>query len=1191
MKLRKIVVVGALAAAPFMTRLVAQGPIQVNSTAMAVSPSDGLCTLPEAINSANSDAASGPAAGECRAGLPGLDTIALPAGSYTSHAVYTVFPVAGHSLGLPVVRSPIEIVGDSAATSIIERSSAAGTPEFRLFYVQYTGFAQYELTGSLVLRRVTVRNGKIGEAGGAIYIQNTNQTANAVIDSVVSDNESTWGGAVYAGAPLLTIRNSTIERNRVRAGGSGAGAIFVTGTLVVEHSRFEGNRSEASGGVASVGYLGSMDISDSIFIRNSAKNGAGALDTAGATLTITRSWLHANRAENSGGAIGAERLNMSVTTLTDNVSVTGNGGGASVTGSAGWTVVRDSTFTGNVAGSTGGGIYAGPLEMTNTTVSGNQAKDSGGGISVYGTTNTYLKANNITVTNNVVTADAGLGGGVSFGAAVATLANSIIAGNVVGADQRAPDCWGWLTAQSAGHNLIGNNCGCSFAALATDQVGTWHSPIDPRLGALQANGGPTLTHLPLAGSLAIDSASPLAPGSEPTAAAVLDQRGVARPQDGDGNGTAVSDRGATELAGDPFPTRPSFSVATYSADEPGGSVDITVRRADGTGDVAMLYSAVSGSATPGPDYLAVSGGLTLLHGETTKTFSVSILDDTLREGTESVRLELRSPGAAVDSLPVSSAILFIKDDDAFPLFRTIDAAADEGHSGTRDVHVSVGLYAAYPFNVSVSYSTENGTAVAGQDYDAASGVVTIGGGTTSTSFVVKVRGDLVDEPDEYFRVKLLTTIGCVSEIRYATVTIRDDDLPNRPPVLTKPADRTDFEGDAVTLGVIASDPNVDPLTYTSTGLPPGLAIDAQTGVIAGTVAAGSAGTYTAGVTVSDGELSASASFVWTVAVRNGAPQLTNPGPLTNVEGDTPSLALKATDPDGDKLTYGASGLPPGLTIDAATGVSAGSLGYTSAGTYTVIATATDPKGAVDSETFTWKVNDTNRPPSLLAPADRTNLEGDSASLQLIATDLDLDTLTYGATGLPPGIAIDATTGAIAGTLPPASQGSYPVNVTVSDGKSTTTQSFRWIVTILTPSNRLPVCQAARPSLDVLWPPNHKQTHAVGVLGVTDPDGDAISIAITAIWQDEPTNTVGDGNTPIDGYGVGTSQADVRAERSGTPQVPGDGRLYEIFFTAKDGAGGSCSGVVRVGVPHDMSQHRTVVDSLVRYDSTTGMKIK
>ncbi|MDP6822942.1 MAG: hypothetical protein QF554_06585 [Dehalococcoidia bacterium] len=69
-------------------------------------------------------------------------------------------------------------------------------------------------------------------------------------------------------------------------------------------------------------------------------------------------------------------------------------------------------------------------------------------------------------------------------------------------------------------------------------------------------------------------------------------------------------------------------------------------------------------------------------------------------------------------------------------------------------------------------------------------------------------------------------------------------------------------------------------------------------------------------------------------------------------------------------------------------------------------------------------------------------------------------------------------------------------------------------------------------------------------------------------------------------GVGTSTAQVRAERSGSKKVPGDGRVYEIGFLADDGYGGTCSGSVTVGVPHDQGKKGSVVvDSFVRYDST------
>jgi len=117
-------------------------------------------------------------------------------------------------------------------------------------------------------------------------------------------------------------------------------------------------------------------------------------------------------------------------------------------------------------------------------------------------------------------------------------------------------------------------------------------------------------------------------------------------------------------------------------------------------------------------------------------------------------------------------------------------------------------------------------------------------------------------------------------------------------------------------------------------------------------------------------------------------------------------------------------------------------------------------------------------------------------------------------------------------------------------------------------NRPPDCSAASASIDRLWPPNHKFVD-INVLGVTDPDGDPLAITVDSIFQDEATDTFGDGSFTPDGMGVGTDTASVRAERSGDPNEPGNGRVYYIGFTADDGIGGSCSAVVEVGVPHEM----------------------
>lgn len=129
-------------------------------------------------------------------------------------------------------------------------------------------------------------------------------------------------------------------------------------------------------------------------------------------------------------------------------------------------------------------------------------------------------------------------------------------------------------------------------------------------------------------------------------------------------------------------------------------------------------------------------------------------------------------------------------------------------------------------------------------------------------------------------------------------------------------------------------------------------------------------------------------------------------------------------------------------------------------------------------------------------------------------------------------------------------------------------------------NNPPVCSNAFPSQDLLWPPNHKLA-PITVQGITDPDDDPVSIVVTAITQDEPVNGVGDGDTSPDGFGVGTSQAQVRKERAGN----GNGRVYAISFTGDDGNGGTCNGTVSVGVPHDQGKGAIPVDDGQGYDST------
>ncbi len=129
-------------------------------------------------------------------------------------------------------------------------------------------------------------------------------------------------------------------------------------------------------------------------------------------------------------------------------------------------------------------------------------------------------------------------------------------------------------------------------------------------------------------------------------------------------------------------------------------------------------------------------------------------------------------------------------------------------------------------------------------------------------------------------------------------------------------------------------------------------------------------------------------------------------------------------------------------------------------------------------------------------------------------------------------------------------------------------------------NGPPNCSKAYASIDTLWPANHQMV-AINILGVIDPDGDAVTITIDSIFQDEPVDGNGSGNTGPDGDGVGTATALVRAERAGG----GNGRYYHITFTATDSLGNSCTGVVLVSVPKSQGKKGAAVDDGPLYDST------
>ena len=192
----------------------------------------------------------------------------------------------------------------------------------------------------------------------------------------------------------------------------------------------------------------------------------------------------------------------------------------------------------------------------------------------------------------------------------------------------------------------------------------------------------------------------------------------------------------------------------------------------------------------------------------------------------------------------------------------------------------------------------------------------------------------------------------------------------------------------------------------------------------------------------------------TVLVPNLDPALTNPGNQTGSENSPTTLPVIAVDPDNDQLTYTASGLPPGLSINSTNGTISGTPTFDAAANspYTVTVSVADDgtPQREDEVTFLWTITDSNRAPGLQAIAPQTTDEGTPVNLSVTGSDPDGDSLNYTASGLPPGLSINVTTGEITGS--PTIPGTYVVNITATDGTTTTTTQFSWnIVGQPTPS--------------------------------------------------------------------------------------------------------------------------------------------
>jgi hypothetical protein len=251
-----------------------------------------------------------------------------------------------------------------------------------------------------------------------------------------------------------------------------------------------------------------------------AGNHGGGISVQGGSLRLEACAVDGNSAVGMGGAIYA--LEVGPTDLVDIVDswITGNSSeGQSLYVASRLSLVQ-STVSDNVATGAAGAVLVGGdgSLLSQTTISGHvSASSSAGGATISATGVTIHSCTLAHDTKGVLHIS---------DAATASVSNTVIDGY----------CTGMVDPTSAGGNLESPGHSCGFGASDLEDV------PNPFLSSLGWFGGPTPVHRPLAESPAIDA--PIAGSSCPD----LDQRGLSRPQDGDGDGSAVHDIGAVELA-------------------------------------------------------------------------------------------------------------------------------------------------------------------------------------------------------------------------------------------------------------------------------------------------------------------------------------------------------------------------------------------------------------------------------------------------------------------------------------------------------------------------------------------------------------------------------------------------------------------------------------------------------------------
>ncbi len=461
-------------------------------------------------------------------------------------------------------------------------------------------------------------NTQSGPGGGAgIHNGGPHGPASLTVhDSSIDGNSALnlGAGVLNDVGSSLTILNTSVSMNTTQNSGGG---IFNAGSLTFSDSAIDGNTSSGTGSGGGIyNGLGASTLvvgSNSDLNENIAFAGGGIFNEGG-TVRLTAVQIDGNGTldrTTGGGIFNGSSGDTSLTNSTVSMNRGVVGGGVF---NAAALNVAGSTVGGNAARDDGGAIYddesdaGGSMSLISSTISGNTSYGDGGGIYRVGSATRWM--NNVTVADNTADSNhdgSGDGGGVFEAGTGNTgaISNSIIAGNTARLGG-APDCAGFVALDD--YDLVQDPTGCTLHTNFS-LIG-----VDPMLGPLADNGGPTMTHALLRGSPAIDAADPDAPGSTDISCETTDQRGIARPQG------ARCDIGAFELVPPPATATPTATeTATATAtptatDTPTPTSTATATATDTATATATPSPTVAATATPEPSDCIVASRIAIVLG-------------------------------------------------------------------------------------------------------------------------------------------------------------------------------------------------------------------------------------------------------------------------------------------------------------------------------------------------------------------------------------------------------------------------------------------------------------------------------------------------------------------------------------------------------------------------------------------------